>query len=195
MSSTVDLFSCPFYPQELHLHGNSIGDEGTRALMAGLSSHKGFSIEHSSDGAEKIADALKQNRSIATIDLGGNNIHAEGVNAIAQALKDNAIITTFHGNVKMLKLGWCQIAAKGAEHIADMLRYNNTISVLDLRANGLRDEGASCLARSLKVVNEALTSVDLGFIEIRDDGAFAIAQALKANEDVTVRDQFDTCGI
>ena len=33
-----------------------------------------------------------------------------------------------------------QIAAKGAEYVADMLRYNNTISVLDLRANGLRDE-------------------------------------------------------
>lgn len=73
-------------------------------------------------------------------------------------------------------------------------------------------QGAKCLARSLKVVNEALTSLDLAFNEIRvflnftkfivvkapalmdvllfgcvqDDGAFAIAQALKANEDVTV---------
>ena len=28
-------------------------------------------------------------------------------------------------------------------------------------------QGATCLARSLKVVNEALTSVDLGFNEIR----------------------------
>lgn len=47
-------------------------------------------------------------------------------------------------------------------------------------------QGALCLARSLKVVNEALTSLDLGFNEIRDDGAFAIAQALKTNEDVAV---------
>ncbi|KAL0282106.1 UNVERIFIED_CONTAM: hypothetical protein Sangu_2970200, partial [Sesamum angustifolium] len=85
------------------------------------------------------------------------------------------------------------IGATGAEYIADMLKYNSTISSLDLRANGLRDEvclfalsfrGAICLARSLKVVNEALTSLNLGFNEIRDEGAFAIAQALKANEDV-----------
>lgn len=68
-----------------------------------------------------------------------------------------------------------------------------------------------CIARSLKVVNEALTTLNLGFNEIRvrnrllwqlfryflissiifmlsflpqDNGAFAIAQALKANEDV-----------
>ncbi|RWV80421.1 hypothetical protein GW17_00058310, partial [Ensete ventricosum] len=53
-------------------------------------------------------------------------------------------------------------------------------------------EGAVCLARSLKIVNEALTSLDLGFNEIRvcssyqDKGAFALAQALKANEDVAV---------
>jgi len=69
-------------------------------------------------------------------------------------------------------------------------------------------QGAQSLARSLKVVNEALTSLDLGFNEIRvrmlfflvpkeiilslmlsdsqDDGAFAIAQALKSNDDVAV---------
>lgn len=159
------------------------------------------------EGAEKIADALKQNRSITTIDLGGNNIHSKGASAIARVLKDNSVITSldlaynpigadgakalsevlkFHGNINTLKLGWCQIGATGAEFVADMLRYNNTISMLDLRANGLRDEGAKCLARSFKVVNEALTSIDLAFNEIRDDGAFAIAQALKANEDVAV---------
>ncbi|XP_040860990.1 NLR family CARD domain-containing protein 3 isoform X1 [Glycine max] len=203
----------------LNLYMNDIGDEG----------------------AEKIAVALKENRSISTLDLGGNNIHVDGVNAIAQVLKDNLVITTlelsynpigpdgakalaevlkFHGNIKTLKLGWCQIGAKGAECIADALKYNTTISILDLRANGLRDEvcypylesfypliifsnlhqsilgcycfmnqllqGAQSLARSLKVVNEALTSLDLGFNEIRDDGAFAIAQALKSNDDVAV---------
>ncbi|KAL0421300.1 UNVERIFIED_CONTAM: hypothetical protein Slati_3152900 [Sesamum latifolium] len=188
--------------RELYLQGNSIGDEGVRALMSGLSSHKVLIFVQ---GAEKIAEALKQNRSITNVDLGGNDIHAKGISEIARVLKDNSVITTlelgynpigpegakalaevlkFHGNIKDLMLGWCQIGATGAEYIADMLKYNSTISSLDLRANGLRDEGAICLARSLKVVNEALTSLNLGFNEIRDEGAFAIAQALKANEDV-----------
>ncbi|VFQ98524.1 unnamed protein product [Cuscuta campestris] len=157
------------------------------------------------EGAERIAEALKDNRSIANLDLGGNDIHAHGIHFIARVLKDNSSITVlelgynpigpdgakalaeilkFHGNVKDLMLGWCQIGAKGTEYIADMLKYNGTISNLDLRANGLRDEGAICLARSLKVVNEALALLNLGFNEIRDEGAFAIAQALKANEDV-----------
>jgi hypothetical protein len=29
------------YAQELHLHGNSIGDEGIRSLMTGLTLHRG----------------------------------------------------------------------------------------------------------------------------------------------------------
>lgn len=37
-----------------------------------------------------------------------------------------------------------QIGAKGAEFIADMLKYNTTIRVLDLRANGLRNEVRFC---------------------------------------------------
>ncbi|KAG5522296.1 hypothetical protein RHGRI_034474 [Rhododendron griersonianum] len=160
-------------------------------------------------GAEKIAEALKQNQSLANLDLGGNNIHAKGASAIAQVLKENSIITKAsleisynrigphgakalfevlksHGNIKTLSLGWCQIGAMGVEFIADALKYNSTISTLDLRANGLGDEGAICLAQSLKVVNGTLTSLDLGFNEIRDDGAFAIARALKANEDVSI---------
>ncbi|KAE9454060.1 hypothetical protein C3L33_14042, partial [Rhododendron williamsianum] len=120
-------------------------------------------------GAEKIAEALKQNQSLANLDLGGNNIHAKGASAIAQ------------------------IGAMGVEFIADALKYNSTISTLDLRANGLGDEGAICLAQSLKVVNGALTSLDLGtnltWLDVgfsEDDGAFAIARALKANEDVSI---------
>ncbi|OMO78174.1 Leucine-rich repeat, ribonuclease inhibitor subtype [Corchorus capsularis] len=197
----------------LDLGNNSITAKGAFHVAAYLKKSKSllwvnlYMNDIGDEGAEKIADALKQNRTITTIDLGGNNIRAEGITVISESLKDNTVITNlevgynpigpdgakalsevlkFHGNVKTLKLGWCQIGPKGAEFIADMLRYNNTISILDLRANGLRDEGAACLARSLKVVNEALTSLDLGFNEIRDDGAFAIAQALKANEDVTV---------
>lgn len=92
-----------------------------------------------------------------------------------------------------------QIGPKGAEYIADALKYNTTLSTLDLRANGLGDDvwvfclmiwrnisyyyahcsslielllilfiqGAVRLAQSLKIVNEALTSLDLGFNEIR----------------------------
>lgn len=46
------------------------------------------------EGAEKIAEALKENRSITNVDLGGNDIHAKGISAIAEVLKDNSVITS-----------------------------------------------------------------------------------------------------
>ncbi|CAO2829198.1 unnamed protein product [Amaranthus hypochondriacus] len=198
---------------QLDISNNEISSKGAFHIAEYIKSTKSllwlniYMNDIGDEGAEKIADALKQNRSITTIDLGGNNIHAKGITCIAEVLKDNDVITTlelgynpigpdgakalaevlkFHGNVKTLKLGWCQIGRKGAEYMGDMIKYNTTISTLDLRANGLMDEGATCLAKSLKVVNEALTSLDLGFNEIRDPGAYAIAQALKSNEDVAL---------
>lgn len=50
--------------------------------------------------------------------------------------------STFLGNVfiDLLCSQFLQIGPSGAEYIADMLKYNSTISSLDLRANGLRDE-------------------------------------------------------
>ncbi|KAG8366570.1 hypothetical protein BUALT_Bualt17G0093700 [Buddleja alternifolia] len=156
----------------IYLNGNYGGPLGAAALAKGLEGNKSLR------GAERMADALKQNRSVTTVNLGENYIHAKGITEIAQVLKDNSVVTALeigynpigpegakalaevlkgHGNVKELMLGWCQIGANGAEHMADMLKYNSTISSLDLSSNGLRDE---------------------------DDGAFAIAQAVKANEDV-----------
>ncbi|KAG6429616.1 hypothetical protein SASPL_107668 [Salvia splendens] len=195
----------------LDLANNSIGARGASHVAEYIKKSKSLLLinlymnDIGDEGAEKVAEALKDNRSVTNVDLGGNDIHAKGISAIARILKDNSVISAleigynpigpdgakalaevlkFHGNVKDLMLGWCQIGATGAEDIADMLRYNSTISSLDLRANGLRDEGAICLARSLKIVNESLVSLNLGFNEIRDEGAFAIAQALKSNEDV-----------
>nr|DAD34676.1 TPA_asm: hypothetical protein HUJ06_005316 [Nelumbo nucifera] len=196
--------------RELHLNGNSIGNEGVRALMLSLSTHKGkltlldisnneigpkgayhiaefikksksllwlnlYMNDIGDEGAEKIADALKQNRSITTIDLGGNNIHAKGASDIAQVLKDNSVITT-------LELGYNPIGPDGAKALSEVLKFHGKIETLKLGWC----QGAIGLARSLKVVNEALTSLDLGFNEIRDNGAFAIAQALKANGDVAI---------
>ncbi|KAL3501275.1 hypothetical protein ACH5RR_035724 [Cinchona calisaya] len=117
------------------------------------------------EGAEKLAEALRLNRSITNIDFGGNDIHAKGVNAIAQVFKDNSVITSMESLLLICR--------------GTTVYYQ----LLDLRGNGL-DEGAVFIPCSLKVVNEALTTLNLGFNEIRDEGAFAIAQAVKTSEDV-----------
>ena len=45
------------------------------------------------EGANAIAEALKVNAVVTTLDLSGNNIGVEGAKAIAEALKVNAVLT------------------------------------------------------------------------------------------------------
>ncbi|KAA8541111.1 hypothetical protein F0562_025074 [Nyssa sinensis] len=167
--------------RELHLHGNSIGDEEIRALMSGkllLLDIGNNAI--SSKGAQKIAEALKQNCTRITIDLGGNNIHAKGASDIAQVLKDNSVIVT-------LELRYNPIGPNGAKALSEVLKFHGKINTLNLdRSKG--DDGAIWLARSLKVVDEAMTSLDLAFHEIRDEGHLPLLNhsRAKANEDVRI---------
>lgn len=77
-----------------------------------------------------------------------------------------------------MKLGWCKIGGKeGAQAIADLLMFNQSLVTLDLRGNGLGNSGAGAIASGLKGhENEHLTELDLGYNEIKDDGACSVAQ-------------------
>ena len=80
--------------------------------------------------------------------------------------------------LETLKLGWCKLGeGKGAQAIADLLLFNQTLAVLDLRGNGLGNPGAAALSAALKGhTNEQLTELDIGYNEIKDDGACSVAQ-------------------
>ncbi len=80
--------------------------------------------------------------------------------------------------IETLKLGWCKIGGeKGAQAVADLLLFNQTLVTLDVRGNGLGNAGAAAIAAALKGhTNEHLTELDMGYNEIKDDGACSVAQ-------------------
>lgn len=82
--------------------------------------------------------------------------------------------------IETLKLGWCKIGgAKGAQAVADLLLFNQSLVVLDLRGNGLKDAGAAAISAALKGhSNENLTELDMGYNEITNEGAVSVAQVL-----------------
>ncbi len=65
----------------------------------------------------QIADALKENRSLTALDVGGNNIGPQGAIAIAGALKGNDVLKT-------LELGYNPIGAEGAQAFGESIKYD-----------------------------------------------------------------------
>ena len=56
-----------------------------------------------------------------SLDVGGNNIEAKGITALANALKGN-------DNLKTLELGYNPIHEKGAQALADVVKYDLKVS-------------------------------------------------------------------
>jgi Ran GTPase-activating protein (RanGAP) involved in mRNA processing and transport len=84
-------------------------------------------------------------------------------------------------SVSVLELYGCRITDKGAKAVAEALKVNKSIEVVDLGENDIGDEGACAIAQALKD-NKKLKSIGLGKNQIKEEGAKAVADALKVNE-------------
>jgi Ran GTPase-activating protein (RanGAP) involved in mRNA processing and transport len=80
------------------------------------------------EGVKHIAEALKKNKNLTTLDLIWNNIGDEEIQYINESLKENKNLTT-------LDLRWNNIGEKGLKDIANTLRENITLITLNLIGN------------------------------------------------------------
>jgi hypothetical protein len=129
---------------------------------------------------QDLAEALKTNKTITTLDLSHNTIDDEGARALADALKTNTTIST-------LDLRDNDIGDQGARTLSDALKTNTTISTLDLSDNDIGDQGARALSDALKI-NTTISTLDLAANEIGDEGARALADLMKNNTQITKLD-------
>ncbi|KAG0050177.1 hypothetical protein BGZ83_005043 [Gryganskiella cystojenkinii] len=148
-----------------------------------------------SKGAQTLAEALKTNSTLTTLNLSNNKIGDIEAQALAEALKTNSTLTT-------LTLLYNQIRDIGAQALAEALKTNNTLTVLELGGNDdgvstdmmgnrhvintikIGDLGALALAGLLKT-NSTLTTLSLLNNEIRDTGAHSLVDALRTNRTLT----------
>ncbi|KAG0043724.1 hypothetical protein BGZ90_009000, partial [Linnemannia elongata] len=115
-----------------------------------------FELVSGSFGAkelEPLAEALKTNSTLTTLDLQDNKIGSHEVQLMATAFKTNSTLTT-------LKLRSNSIGDNGAQTLAEALKTNSTLTTLDLQSNSIGDNGAQTLAEALKA-NSTLTTLDL----------------------------------
>ena len=123
-------------------------------------------------GAEAFAEAFKANTSITTLNLSNNKISDAGVIALAKALKINKSLTTLY-------LPWGATGDAGAKVLAEVLKTNTSLTTLDLSLESkISDTGAKALAEALKT-NTSLRTLNLGSAIISDAGVTALVGALK----------------
>ncbi|KAG0274110.1 hypothetical protein BGZ96_004491, partial [Linnemannia gamsii] len=135
-----------------------------------------FELVAGSFGAKEfapLAEALKTNSTLTTLDLQYNKVGPHEVQAMAEALRTNSTMITLH-------LGNNMIGDSGAQSLSVALRTNSTLITLSLDHNSIGDEGAQVLSEALKT-NPTLITLSLDHNSIGDEGAQALSEALKTN--------------
>ena len=195
----------------LNLRDNDLRDEGAKALAEMLGGNGAESsgtvnttLEHVNlsgcsigpVGAQHLAQALCVNTSVKTLNLRDNDLRDEGAKALAEMLGGNGAESsgTVNTTLEHVDLSWCRIGPVGAQHLAQALCVNTSLSVETLKLNGnpLGDEGAKTLAEMLGgngaessgTANTTLEHVDLRWCRIELVGAQHLAQALCVNTSV-----------
>ncbi|KAG0049742.1 hypothetical protein BGZ89_004087, partial [Linnemannia elongata] len=138
-----------------------------------------FELVPGSFGAKELvplAEALKTNSTLTSLNLQENKIGSPEVQLMAEAFKTNSTLTT-------LWLGYNSIGDDGAQALSEALKTNSTLTTLELQYNSIGDNGAQALSEALKT-NSTLTTLNLGNL-IGPDGAQALAEALKTNSTLT----------
>ena len=123
------------------------------------------------DGVKALADCLKHNTNLQTLNLHSNKIYGDVTKALADCLKH-------HTNLQALDLHSNIIGSDGAKALADCLRHHTNLQTLDLHSNIIGSDGAKALADCLKH-HTNLQTLHLDYNNIGSDGAKALADCLK----------------
>lgn len=136
---------------ELDLSKNQIGSRGATSTLHAFRDNPNCCIKMLNFAHNEIWDPddgtfFAKNKSLQLLNLEGNFIHDEGVEAIAKGLMRNVGGT----KLKHLFLGWNGIGDEGAIQLARMFSTNKSLETLGLGENDVTSVGArailACLA-------------------------------------------------
>ncbi|HEY9608255.1 hypothetical protein, partial [Allocoleopsis sp.] len=157
---------------------NAISEIGVASLARALTDNQsvtGLWLKRNpigTAGAYHIAQMLRHNRTIRTLDLVSTQMGEDGLAAILDAL--------IHTNrtVERLYLGGNQINPDQTYWLADLLRHNPSINGLFLNVNCLGDAGVEVLAEGLQE-NQTLSELGLASNGITAKGCRALVASLQ----------------
>jgi hypothetical protein len=107
------------------------------------------------EGAVVVAEYLRDNGAISSVNLLKNDIPMEQVKALAFILKDHPTLKSLCGNSgeeTELDMSGKQIGAEGAVMLAPEIAGNGALTSLDLSSNNLGAQGGKIFAEAIKVL-------------------------------------------
>ncbi|XP_049421970.1 leucine-rich repeat-containing protein 34 isoform X1 [Epinephelus fuscoguttatus] len=122
-----------------------------------------------------LSKCLRNNKSVAGLDVSYNNISDEGVGHLADLLQEESLA------LHSLNLMFNNIQTDGAEVLAKSLQCNSTLVSLSLSGNKIENRGAMHLASMLQV-NTSLRELELANCDLATQSVIAFAIMLKSNK-------------
>ncbi|KAL2253547.1 UNVERIFIED_CONTAM: hypothetical protein Sindi_0149400 [Sesamum indicum] len=132
----------------------------------------------------RLNDFAKELRSFQSVDVSGQKFGDEGLFFLAESLAYNqgakaiAEMLKKNSTLRVIELNNNFIDYSGAEKIAEALKQNRSVTNVDLGGNDIHAKGISEIARVLKD-NSIITTLELSYNPIGPEGAKALAEVLK----------------
>ncbi|XP_059239400.1 NACHT, LRR and PYD domains-containing protein 13 [Mustela nigripes] len=141
---------------------NPLQDEGVRLLCSSLT-HPECALQRlvlwfcqlGAPSCKYLSDALLENKSLTHLNLRRNSLGDEGVKLLCEALSRPDC------RLQNLDLSGCSLTAGGCQELANALRHNHNMKILDLGSNDVRDDGVIHLCEALKDPSCALNTLGL----------------------------------
>ena len=116
----------------------ALNQENSLIVTLGLNRYSIDEPTIDAPGVEALAEGLRTNGALKTLDLSSNSIGDAGAQALAEALKTNEALT-------QLFLRSNSIGDAGAQALAEALKTNEALTMLDVDFNSIGDAGAQAL--------------------------------------------------
>ncbi|XP_076875801.1 NACHT, LRR and PYD domains-containing protein 3-like isoform X5 [Brachyhypopomus gauderio] len=168
--------------KELEINNNDLKDSGVEQLCAGLKSSNckleilrlsGCGLTEKS--CKSLTSVLQTENSLKELEIINNDLQDSGVEQLCAGLKSS------NCKLEIFRLSLCGLTEESYKSLISVLQTENSLKVLEINNNDLKDSGVEQLCAGLKSLNCKLEILRLSGCLVTEEGCSSLASALSSN--------------